>query len=112
AFLKTDDGGQTWTDLDSPRISYVYCRFFISPIVGWIAGTVDGRSVVYRTINGGSTWAGSRSVIPSGHIGDLWFYDSDRGWMIVESGAHAGAAPSAYLAWPRRFRNSCRFRLD
>jgi photosystem II stability/assembly factor-like uncharacterized protein len=83
-FLKTNDGGETWTVGNLLELSSVSRALFISPQIGWMAGWTSNSVVVYRTVDGGITWRRSEGL-PDHTIRDLWFYDNDRGWVIVQT---------------------------
>jgi photosystem II stability/assembly factor-like uncharacterized protein len=54
AFLRTEDGAQTWTPIDpGVDISLVRSLSFVSPLVGFAAG---GASHLAKTVDGGKTW--------------------------------------------------------
>ena len=91
-FAKTSDGGRTWTHSAVPDVKFIDKVFFITPEVGWIAGTnelsehLNGRvAVVLRTTDGGRTWKSCQ--IPSDRgvadIRDLFFLDDSDGWLIT-----------------------------
>jgi photosystem II stability/assembly factor-like uncharacterized protein len=91
-FAKTTNGGRTWTTSVLPGLRFVGKIHFISPEVGWIAGTTDisddlnGRvAVVLRTIDGGQHWFSSqiRSQTGVAEIRDLFFLNKSLGWLIT-----------------------------
>lgn len=84
-FLRTIDGGHTWTKSTIPHIGYINNMVFFNPNDGWIAGC-DGKDFfVFRTTNGGRDWEESRTSAPKAvtEIRDLFFVDQDRGWLIA-----------------------------
>jgi photosystem II stability/assembly factor-like uncharacterized protein len=64
SFLKTTDGGQTWTEKPLPKNPSGYYlgigMGFITENIGWVSADYDGTSPspepTYRTIDGGETW--------------------------------------------------------
>ena len=55
-FLRTADGGRTWTETQMPHLRFIDRMFFLTPELGWIAGTDEKSFIVYRTTNGGRDW--------------------------------------------------------
>ena len=91
-FAKTTDGGRTWTTSALPGIRFVSKIRFISPEVGWIAGTNDisgdlnGRmAVVLRTTDGGQHWTSIQLQSRSGvaEVRDLFFLNESIGWLVT-----------------------------
>lgn len=84
-FLRTSDGGRHWTETQIPHLRFIDRMFFLTPDVGWIAGT-DGKDfLVFRTTDGGRDWEESRTTGPKGlaDVRDLFFLDQNRGWLIT-----------------------------
>lgn len=84
-FLRTDDGGRHWTETQIPHIRFIDRLFFLTPGIGWLAGT-DGKDFfVFRTTNGGRDWEESRTTPPKelADVRDLFFLDQKRGWLIT-----------------------------
>jgi hypothetical protein len=79
--VKTDDGGHTWTNMDSPIDPQSVC--FSDPTHGWL-GTAVGT--IYSSGDGGHTWSKSLEMLQSGQ-------DFAR-QSLVEC-----AAPSALWVW-------------
>jgi len=74
--IKTTDGGETWTfQTFTTQLGTIQ---FINANIGWAAH--QGRSGVYRTENGGTTWRYVALPEPSGGVWDVQFIDSQRGW--------------------------------
>ena len=91
-FAKTTDGGHTWTTSSLPGVKFIGKVFFISPEIGWAAGTTDVSddlndriAVVLRTTDGGRHWASFQ--LPSqqavADIRDLYFLNESMGWIIT-----------------------------
>ena len=91
-FVKTSDGGRTWTRSAVPGVKFISKIFFITPEVGWIAGEselsedINGRvAYVLRTDDGGRSWTSCQ--IPSergvADIQDLFFLNAADGWLIT-----------------------------
>ena len=86
-FDVTANGGLTWIDT-AVDLAYPDALVFLNPRVGWIAGIRPHDDViiprVFSTIDGGETW--HAATFPPSTIGnphDLFFVDSERGWLIL-----------------------------
>jgi photosystem II stability/assembly factor-like uncharacterized protein len=91
-FAKTADGGRTWNRSAVPDVKFIDKVFFISPEVGWIAGTnelskdLNGRvAYVLRTTDGGKSWKACQIPTDRGvaDIRDLFFLSASDGWLIT-----------------------------
>ena len=91
-FAKTSDGGRTWKRSAAPDVKFIDKIFFITPEIGWIAGTnelsedLNGRvAYVLRTTDGGRSWKSCQ--IPSDRgvadVKDLFFLNASDGWLIT-----------------------------
>jgi photosystem II stability/assembly factor-like uncharacterized protein len=97
---RTEDGGDTWTELpDDPGI---YKLFFLSASQGW-ALVVDWprhdavRYSLYETRDGGKSWSRLSTILQSAPgrpdmISDFLFVDSEHGWFVGEAGGGIGIA--------------------
>ena len=54
AFLRTIDGGQSWTGFSQAGIERMLSLDFVTPLVGYAAG--NGTSPMATTVDGGVTW--------------------------------------------------------
>jgi photosystem II stability/assembly factor-like uncharacterized protein len=84
-FLRTNDGGRHWTEMQIPDVRFIDHMFFLTPEIGWLAGT-DGKDFfVFRTTNGGHDWEESKTTPPKelAMVRDLFFLDQNRGWLIT-----------------------------
>ena len=84
-FLRTNDGGQHWTGSPIPDLRFIDRMFFLTPEIGWIAGT-DGKDFfVFHTTNGGRDWEESKTTPPDelANVRDIFFLDQNRGWLIT-----------------------------
>jgi photosystem II stability/assembly factor-like uncharacterized protein len=81
--LKTTDGGNTWStqSLGITVSGDLRDVFFINSSTGFIAGTYG----VYKTTNGGTTWALSHTS-NSSQINDVFFKDANNGWSVGLNG--------------------------
>jgi len=91
-FAKTSDGGRTWSRSAVPDVKFIGKIFFITPEVGWIAGTnelseaLNGRvAFVLRTTDGGRSWKSCQVPTDRGvaDIKDLYFLNASDGWLIT-----------------------------
>jgi len=99
--LVTRDGGSHWREISpGPRIPPMEFSeaSFLDPLHGW-AVTVGGLNVpsdvirIFRTMDGGNTWASSQ-IRAEAHLGlSLDFVDPRDGWLIV--GTETGTTASA-----------------
>jgi len=78
AIWKTDDGAKTWRKLNATGIDRALCKDsiqFSGPGVGYVtASATNNTPVIYRTSDGGATWAASYPLAsppgyPSGGLG-------------------------------------------
>lgn len=103
--LRTNDGGRTWAEIQIPHLRSVDRMVFLTPELGWIAGT-DGKDIlVFRTGNGGRDWEGSRTTGPRelAMVRDLFFLDQNRGWLITwhfnDSGTYLFSTDDGGKSW-------------
>jgi photosystem II stability/assembly factor-like uncharacterized protein len=83
--LHTSDAGETWhRQLVAPAESIgEYLHFFdASSGVVVVLGTQSG---LYRTINGGNTWARQPLTRAGGHVLSADFVDADHGWLLAQA---------------------------
>ncbi|GJM19644.1 MAG: hypothetical protein DHS20C14_18570 [Phycisphaeraceae bacterium] len=88
--ITTMDGGETWT-LGDPNDEWPSGRIFVSaPDAYYKFGFDNGSAIVYRSADGGDSWAPTTSNIPSTTfdagdvILDFYFQDDSHGWVIGE----------------------------
>ncbi len=82
-FVRSLDGGQTWTSVDSPRPGMrVYGESFVSATNVFAWGPMkDNSRGLFRTVDGAS-W----SEVPTANnepVGDAVFLDANIGWMTT-----------------------------
>jgi photosystem II stability/assembly factor-like uncharacterized protein len=87
--LYTDNGGETWIQMNYDTIINIEDIFFIDQERGWVAGNSDS-CVILRTMNGGITWEEVYKQ-DSPHFNALFFTDTLHGWAI---GTNYGMGPS------------------
>jgi photosystem II stability/assembly factor-like uncharacterized protein len=84
-FVRTSDGGQTWTETLLERsdmgITRINALHFINATTGWLAGyTAKQESVVLKTTDAGANWEATKvnfKQIPTA----IFFVDENNGWM-------------------------------
>jgi photosystem II stability/assembly factor-like uncharacterized protein len=88
-FLRTRDGGLTWTKTDLPPASNTGGLLrFADAANGWsvMSTTLTPySSAIARTRDGGATWTTQVDRRP-GHLFDLCFTDAQRAWAVGDSG--------------------------
>ncbi len=80
SFIKTTDGGRTWTEM--PFVPGPYAALgvgFITEDIGWIGGEASGRPA-YRTTDGGATWEPAMGLGP--YINRFRFVGDRTGYAI------------------------------
>jgi|GEM_PF-767309 len=89
AVLWTEDGGESWVTRGEGREFQANRAWFVTPTLGWIAGSQSGRAIVAKTTDGGNTWTpvgipdhpppmGSQPF-PATDCVDVKFFDDTRG---------------------------------
>lgn len=95
--LRTSDGGKTWVD-GSPRAMLPIGQYdphmmdFLDASTAWIIGG-QGNQTLYHTTNSGKTWSAFDLPSVRSHAAgpmEVYFTDSDHGWMVIDLGAAAG----------------------
>ena len=81
ALLKTSDGGQTWTAVDSGTRSQLRRVLFVNDQVGWVAGN---NGLLLKTADGGATWQ-AVSVGTSIDVATLGAADATTAWVAAGS---------------------------
>jgi photosystem II stability/assembly factor-like uncharacterized protein len=95
--LKTVDGGKQWTVLPTnlavagTEISGIW---FLDQDQGWAAGTIGQKPAIWKTVNGGKTWAVQQlwprdSEDSLGGMLDIYFADDSYGWAVGFNGPNA-----------------------
>jgi photosystem II stability/assembly factor-like uncharacterized protein len=112
--LRTTDGGTTWTRVYAGRIKdneEVATARFLTPQLGWIAGSRDdgfsNYGLITKTTDGGRTWVATEvKQFDDVRFGDVDFTDSRHGWVTGyqgelwysdDGGAHWGSRTSPSL---------------
>lgn len=86
--VRSTNGGRTWCDFPNfgqiefalPFDRYLKTLHFSGSINGW---ALSGDGYLYETNDGGAGW---HRVMPNLKFDDMYFVESDRGWLIGEQG--------------------------
>jgi photosystem II stability/assembly factor-like uncharacterized protein len=84
--IKTTDGGNTWTIINTTTTASLASTFFVNDSTGFISGGGSGGKIIYKTTNSGDTW---QDVTPSGLAStpyELLFPNSDTGYALCTNG--------------------------
>jgi len=84
--LKSEDGGQTWTDVSVETTKDFYTVHFVSVDTGWVVGSWytsggGGTESLFKTTDGGQTW---KVQFAGSTIYDMYFTDADTGYAAGE----------------------------
>ncbi len=103
--LLTADAGQTWRDVTPPELlpepnqsDKIAIGFFANDQVGWVTYSHrdfferPSQAVVWKTTNAGESWEVSDPLDYDGTAefyapSDLYFADSEHGWLLLHLGA-------------------------
>ncbi|MBE0648037.1 MAG: T9SS type A sorting domain-containing protein [Bacteroidales bacterium] len=83
--LHTGDGGNTWTQQDSPVENDIVYVFFLNQNLGWAAALNFTEppfgTILLKTSNGGDSWGSSLYPDENIFISCIHYFDSLTGWM-------------------------------
>lgn len=82
-FLKTTDGGLTWTKQYLAPYTNLTGLFFTSPSVGYI----NNAGGIYKTTDGGQTWT-VQNISPLGIISEIAFANAAVGYAVGKDGIY------------------------
>jgi photosystem II stability/assembly factor-like uncharacterized protein len=85
--LRTADRGDTWTLVDAGTRDAFFTGVAFAGADGWIVGFLPNnvaRSVVYRTRDGGATWALERTL-DGEELRAVQALDADTAWAVGDS---------------------------
>ncbi|MBI1804881.1 MAG: hypothetical protein HY033_11700 [Ignavibacteriae bacterium] len=88
--LQTTNGGAEWNDRSSDVSLFRYNGLtFTDSVTGWISGYFgafnDYDGYLYKTTDGGATWALNFDVPYAFGTGDVAFMDHNHGWFLTRS---------------------------
>ena len=92
-FFRTDNGGRSWVKKQIPDISFIERMFFLTPDIGWIAGTHGKDLLVFRTINGGSEWKSPERLHRNRRNGCVIYFSSTKSTAGLPFGIKTVRAP-------------------
>jgi len=78
SFMRTTDGGSTWTEHDCGPIGWIGCLYFSDSLQGWVSG---GAGFMAATKDGGVTWERQNSGTTR-NIVEHFFLDENQGWYV------------------------------
>jgi len=79
-FLKTTNGGQTWSISGFNQDAYLSV-FFLNHKLGWRVGT---RGVIQKTTDAGNNWTFQNENISKSELSSIDFVDNKYGWVANE----------------------------
>jgi photosystem II stability/assembly factor-like uncharacterized protein len=78
----TNDGGNTWTQINQGQFYYIYDNYFLNDSIGYLLELrYFGRSLIYKTSNGGITWTDSTEIV-KGQIENIFFINANVGYAV------------------------------
>lgn len=83
----TQDSGATWRKTTIPGTSSFDKSFFVTPDIGYAAGSVDAsflQGVVYKTTDGGATWVLKKTFDAA--VNSMYWFDELRGIAVGFNG--------------------------
>jgi len=93
--VRTNDGGSTWYNVTPPNVTETGFGVDMSVLDNdhvWVNmpnfENYPNSGFLYRTVDGGVTWATSNSPFSRGH---LRFLDANNGWALADLGVGAGS---------------------
>lgn len=97
--FRSTDSGRHWSEITpagaSPVASYALddqAAWFVDPTAG-----TNAPFNVWRTTDGGRTWAQATATHPPGFVMGMSFVDRAHGWITVSGGAAAGSQGVAVM---------------
>jgi len=97
--FRSVNGGGRWSEVTPPGAHSGAAFFALSDTAAWFVDTTFGPSApfdVWRTTNGGASWAEARGTAP-GFVMGAYFVDRTHGWITVSGGAATGSMAVSVL---------------
>jgi photosystem II stability/assembly factor-like uncharacterized protein len=122
---QTKDGGNSWTENLSPTPENPRLRlfaqpdtfFFLDEQTGWVCDGGDSSGRIYKTTNGGKTWAAKKIARILASPCELFFINANDGWYSVGVNQsfytrNGGKTWTKFQSVPKKFEVSSMFRFD
>jgi len=83
--VRTADGGQTWSRIEIPNLKKIEVVFLLSGRTAWVTDHEGDDLLLFRTIDGGQSWEGSRTSLPYDwpEVREILFVDQANGWIVL-----------------------------
>jgi photosystem II stability/assembly factor-like uncharacterized protein len=84
--IRSTNSGDTWFNANNsviPAGRNLTCVFGINPEAAFTAGFNGINSIVYKTINGGTTWLESYQI-EDARVNGIYMYDQNEGILVAE----------------------------
>jgi len=98
--LKTINGGENWSKIDSLTSVNLRDVFFSSDSIGWIVGDSGN---VYNTVDGGSRWEKDEQF-DNITFNSIFFINNEKGWLAGERGSIYYSSDGGY-SWIQQQSN-------
>lgn len=82
--LKTMNGGQNWTELNTDGNANLTSCYFLDQNVGWVIGDYGA---IFKTTNGGNSWI-TQHCNNTQNLGGLFFLNSNTGHITGQNGVY------------------------
>lgn len=91
--LRTDDGGQEWTDVSptTKNCGSFYATHFSSSGAGWTTAQCGSQTDFFTTPNGGLSWSTHPMAGVTGHAISISFVSPETGWLLTSLGVAMGS---------------------
>ncbi len=83
-FANSIMGQGGWTQLSTSYTGNFKDVYFLSTTTGYAVGGNNSTGIIYKTTNGGSTWAGT--VVSTSSLESVWFTSSTTGYAVGSGG--------------------------
>ena len=93
ALLKTEDGGDTWTDITSslPTVPAGICGISVADDTTiYVTGVFYGSAYFMKSIDRGDTWTYTSMGAQANGLVDVHFKNANEGWLVGQSAQGTG----------------------